>query len=224
MWRTSAGVADRRGGAARAAEEKPGSSSVWEVDVAELGDDRWLGAGSREVALGWRTGGGTVAGAAKRRGLAAEDHALHHTVDLVSPSRRWAPRGIQEAVRPSGLELRRKAHARDRFAGHQLWLKPTGACRVRDTALSERGGRGLETVNLLRGIRPGQSPKGVYHLRDRLASCANSHLMAMWTLTLAADTLSPNVHGRGSRVTPSRILEATPILRRYQCPQGGGCA
>lgn len=165
------------------------------------------------MAGSWEQGGGLglehgrmdSGGCRERHGLAAEDHALHHTVDLVSPSRRRAPRGIQEAVCPSGLELRRKAHARDRFAGHQLWLKPTGACRVRDTALSERGGRGLETVNLLRGIRLGQSPKGVHHLRDRLASCANSHLMAMWTLTLAADTLSPNVHGRGSRVTPSRI-------------------
>lgn len=39
------------------------------------------------------------------------------------------PGGIQEAVCPSSLELREKAHAGgDRLVGHQLWLKPRVCC------------------------------------------------------------------------------------------------
>ena len=60
-----------------------------------------------------------------------------------------------------------------------------------------------------------------HHLRDGLASYSNSHFMAMWTLRLAVDTVSASVHRRGIWVIPSSILEATPILRRYQSPQEG---
>lgn len=69
-------AAERGGGAAGVAEEEADSRSVWEADVAELGDDCGLGAGSREVALGWGTGGWMVGGAGTRSGLAGEDHAL----------------------------------------------------------------------------------------------------------------------------------------------------
>lgn len=52
--------------------------------------------------------------------LAGDNRTRCRAVDTVSLSKPWALGAIEKAVCPHGLELRRKARARDRFEGHEL--------------------------------------------------------------------------------------------------------